>query len=202
MRIAVTLLGLYTGILGILHGIFELQQGSVAPSGIFFNAIGTPCEAENIWHACFPAITFIPNLMVSGILSIIFSTLALIWVLFFIEHRRGGSILILTSLCMICVGAGILPPMYGVFAGLTARQMHSELHWWKERQEKSIIRFLKRAWLPIQIIFPVWVVLQWLLGTFANEVALQLTALFQPLEFIIILFMVLSAFSSESSQYL
>lgn len=42
MRIAASALGIYAGLLGMEHGVFETLQGNVAPNGIMINAIGVP----------------------------------------------------------------------------------------------------------------------------------------------------------------
>jgi hypothetical protein len=39
-RVTAKTLGILTGIAGIEHGIFEILQGSVAPSGFVIEAIG------------------------------------------------------------------------------------------------------------------------------------------------------------------
>jgi hypothetical protein len=40
LRITTTFLGIYAGIVGIQHGIFEMFQGNTAPGGLMFGAIG------------------------------------------------------------------------------------------------------------------------------------------------------------------
>ena len=67
LRVTTAFLGLYAGLIAIQHGIFESLQGSRAPDGLMFNAIGPPCQSEAVWHACFPAMTLIPNLFTTGI---------------------------------------------------------------------------------------------------------------------------------------
>jgi hypothetical protein len=61
LRITTAFLGVYAGLIAIQHGIFEILQGSRAPDGLMFNAIGPPCQPEAVWHACFPAMTLIPE---------------------------------------------------------------------------------------------------------------------------------------------
>lgn len=68
-RVAASALGVYVGLLGALHGYFEILQGDVAPDGLMINAIGPPCQPEEVGHACFPAMTLVPNFLVTGILA-------------------------------------------------------------------------------------------------------------------------------------
>jgi len=71
LRITTAFLGSYAGLIAFQHGIFESLQGSRAPGGVMFNAIGLPCQPELAWHACFPAMTLIPNLLVTGIVAMV-----------------------------------------------------------------------------------------------------------------------------------
>jgi hypothetical protein len=49
------------------HDVFAMLQGCRLPDDLIFNAIGPPCQPETVWHACFPTITLIPNLIITGI---------------------------------------------------------------------------------------------------------------------------------------
>jgi hypothetical protein len=88
LRITTAFLGLYAGLIAIQHGIFEMLQGNRAPDGLMFNAIGPPCQPETVWHACFPAMTLIPNLLVTGVAAAAGgTTMLLVWGLFFVQQR-------------------------------------------------------------------------------------------------------------------
>jgi len=65
-----------------------------------------------------PALTVIPNFIVTGILTIIFGLLVAAWAGKYVENRMGGLILILLSIIMLLVGGGIVPPFFGIAAGL------------------------------------------------------------------------------------
>jgi len=71
LHITTAFLGIYAGLIAIQHGIFEILQGSRVIGGLMFNAIGPPCQAEAVWHACFPAMTLIPDLFITGIAAIL-----------------------------------------------------------------------------------------------------------------------------------
>ena len=108
LRLTIAFLGLYAGLIAIQHGIFESLQGSRPPGGLMFNAIGPPCQADAVWHACFPAMTLIPNLFVSGIAAILVGLGLAIWAAFFVGRKRGGLILGALSILALLVGGGFV----------------------------------------------------------------------------------------------
>lgn len=124
LRITVAFLGLYAGIVGIQHGIFEMLQGNTAPDGLMFSAIGPPCRPETVWHACFPALSLIPNLLVIGVAALVVGLALLVWTLFFVRRRRGGWVLGGLAILLLLGGGGFVP----VFIGLVAAAASSGLH--------------------------------------------------------------------------
>jgi hypothetical protein len=64
--------------------------------------------------------TIIPNLLVTGILTIIIGVLLAVWAVKFISRKRGGLVLILLTVGMLLVGGGIVPPLFGIAAGVIA----------------------------------------------------------------------------------
>jgi hypothetical protein len=90
LRVTTAFLGIYAGLIAIQHGIFEILQGSRAPGSLLFNAIGPPCQAEAVWHACFPAMTLIPNLLITGIAAILVGLGMAVWAVMFVGRRPAG----------------------------------------------------------------------------------------------------------------
>ncbi len=107
LRITTAFLGIYAGLIAIQHGIFEISQGSRAPDGLMFNAIGLPCQPDAVWHACFPAMTLIPNLFITGIATVLAGLGMIVWAAF-AGRRRDGLILGALSLLALLVGGGHL----------------------------------------------------------------------------------------------
>lgn len=122
-RVAASTVGIYAGLLGAVHGYFEILQGNVAPDSFVINAIGTPCQADAVWHACLPAITMLPNFLIAGVLTLIISLIILTWAVAFIQRKRGGWILILLAVALLLAGGGFFPPFYGIVAGVIATQV-------------------------------------------------------------------------------
>ncbi len=113
LRIAASALGIFAGLGGASHGPGEILQGNIAPSGVLIEAWPTLTELSGE-----PAMTIIPNFIVTGVLAIICGLLVAAWAGKFIERRMGGLLLILLSVAMLLVGGGLIPPLFGVAAGI------------------------------------------------------------------------------------
>jgi len=113
-RVAASLLGIFAGIGGgVFHGIGEILQGSLAPNEIMIQAY--PAMQVTAGE---PAMTIVPNFLLTGVLAIIMGFIVTIWSVVFIERKNGGLILILLSIIMLLLGGGIIPPIFGVLAGI------------------------------------------------------------------------------------
>jgi len=167
MRSAVSVVassfGAFACIGAVEHGFFEIMQGSARPDGIMITSMGPPCRPEQIWNACEPAMTVIPNYLITGILAIMFGLIGIIWSLFFIERKVGGLVLILLSIAMLLLGGGIFPPLIGIIGGLTGTRIN------KPRRTDTPIHFLSVLWPWTLILFFVLLFGQWIVGAISNE---------------------------------
>jgi hypothetical protein len=110
-RITVSTFGVLAGLAGIEHGIGEALQGNVAPDAAMF--LSWPdSEVFELLNGE-PAMTLIPNLLVTGILAIVASLIFLAWATMFVHRKHGGLVLILLSVVMLLVGAGFSPRFSG-----------------------------------------------------------------------------------------
>ncbi|MFX0050059.1 MAG: hypothetical protein ACFFAJ_06145 [Candidatus Hodarchaeota archaeon] len=75
-RVAVGAFGILCGLTGIIAGYFEIHQGNIAPSGFVISTIGSNYTMANDFT--YFAVTIIPNLLITGILAIIVSSLVII----------------------------------------------------------------------------------------------------------------------------
>ena len=113
LRIAVSALGIFAGLGGASHGPGEILQGNMAPTDVMIKAWPslTALGGE-------PAMTIVPNLIVTGVLTIVFGLLVAAWAGAYVEKKMGGLVLILLSIVLLLVGGGIVPPFFGVAAGI------------------------------------------------------------------------------------
>ena len=165
-RIVAASLGIAAGIAGLEHGYFEILQGSVRPEGLMIVSIGPPCVPEEIWNACEPAMTILPNFLITGILSVILSLLVLVWSAAFVQRKHGGTVLMLLSLALLLFGGGIFPPVIGIAGGAAGTQINKPL---PQRSPGRALRLAAKLWPWPLVIFMAWSLGQFLVGYFFND---------------------------------
>ncbi len=142
-RIFASTFGAIWALAGIEHGIGEVLQGSLAPKGVMF--LSWPDSAFFRSLGGEPAMTVIPNLLITGILAILFSLALLIWVTLFVQRNNGGLVIILLSIAMFLVGGGIFPPILGIIIGAVATRIHAPASS-KPPRFDGFSRFLAKLW--------------------------------------------------------
>jgi hypothetical protein len=113
LKIAAITIGVFAGLGGATHGPGEILLGNVAPSELVFKAWpGLSALGGE------PAMSVVPNFIVTGVLTILVGVLIALWAGKFVERRMGGLMLALLSVVLQLVGGGIVPPFFGVAAGI------------------------------------------------------------------------------------
>jgi len=196
-RIAVSVVGIYAGLLGAAHGFFEMRQGAVTPDGIAINAIGAPCQPEAVAHACWPAMTLIPNLQISGVLAILVSLALLAWATFFIARERRKPVLFGLALVLLLVGGGFLPPIYAMLAAVAATQIDTSGRWWRAHLSGRMLRLLAALWPWAFVIYFAWIAIQTFFGAALNAFLLGIGPVIVPLELAILVLSIISAFAYD-----
>ena len=140
----VSTFGVLAGLAGVEHGIGEVLQGNVAPDGVMI--LSWP--GSEPWRIVGgePAMTVVPNLLVTGILAIIVSLVLLVWSAAFVGRRHGGPVLVLLSVVLLLVGGGFGPPLLGTIIGVAATGMNSPHSRWRVSFPAGPRRFLARVW--------------------------------------------------------
>jgi len=86
-RIIAASFGILAGFGGLEHGYFEILQGNVRPESLMIASMGAPCVPEEIWNACEPAMTIIPNFLVTGILAMLLGLVTMVWAVAFVQRQ-------------------------------------------------------------------------------------------------------------------
>lgn len=139
-----SLFGVLAGLGGITHGIGEALQGNVAPDGIIVDSWTQGPIATNMGGE--PAMTIVPNLLVTGILTILVSLAVLVWSAVFVQRKNGGRLLIVLSIAMLLVGGGFGPPIIGMLAGVAGTGINAPLTRWRQRLPANGRYFLAKLW--------------------------------------------------------
>jgi protein-S-isoprenylcysteine O-methyltransferase Ste14 len=167
-------LGGYAGLIAMQHGIFEILQGSHAPPGLLFNAIGPPCQADAVWHACFPALTLIPNLLVTGVAAVVgrFGDLCRLGArLYRSTVARRAWILGASCPCwLLLVGGGFVPVFIGLVAAVAGSLGRSPAR-------LPRLAFLAALWPWPLVLLALWLPGSWLLGHFFGPAMLSVGGL-------------------------
>lgn len=192
-RIIATSFGIFAGIGGLEHGYFEILQGNVRPESIMIASMGPPCVPEEIWHACEPAMTIIPNFLVTGILSMALGLATIVWAAAFVQRRRGGVILALLSLALLLFGGGIFPPLIGIIGGAAGTRIHTPL----KKQPSPIWSLLAKMWPWTIFVFFVWLFGQFVIGYFFNEFLMENVILWAVLFLGLLVVSILSAYGRD-----
>jgi hypothetical protein len=158
-------LGAFAGFGGPEHGVFEVMQGHVRPESLIIVSMGPPCDPDQVWNACEPAMTVVPSFLITGILSIIVGLITMVWAVFFVQRRRGGLVLVGLSIALLLVGGGLFPPLIGIVAGMVGTRIHAPV----AGKTTPLSRFLAALWPWSLIAFFVWVFGQFVIGYFFND---------------------------------
>ncbi len=150
LRHLAAICGGLAGVGGITHGIGEVMQGSRSPGGIVFNSWAEGRIASNLGGE--PAMSVVPNLLITGILTIVVSLALLAWAVGFFDRRHAGSGLVLLSVAILMVGGGFGPPLVGMLAGAAAAGASVG------RQRRTSLL----AGRPGSLLAPLWPYLFWL----------------------------------------
>ena len=169
-KVTVSIFGALAGLMGIEHGIGETLQGNIAPDGMMI--LSWP--GSELFHILTgePAMTIVPNLLVTGILAILFSLIFLVWATMFVQRKNGGLVLILLSIIMLLVGGGFGLPVLGIIVGVAATRINAPLTWWRAHLSIGSRRILRKLWpwslitclTAFLLLFPGSIILDYFFG--------------------------------------
>lgn len=143
-RITAAIFGVLAGLGGLTHGIGEILQGNVTPAGMFIDSWTQGPIATHMGGD--PAMTIVPNLLITGVLVIVVSLATIVWAVAFVQRKHGGAVLILLSIVMLLVGGGFGSPIIGILAGIAGTSINAPLTWWRTHLSDNVRRFLAQLW--------------------------------------------------------
>ncbi|MHB1296782.1 MAG: hypothetical protein ACYC4R_17530 [Anaerolineae bacterium] len=127
--VTVRAFGILAGLAGIEHGVGEILQGNRPPVGMVFSSWPDAAFFRGVSGE--PAMSLIPNLLISGILSILVSLALMVWAGTCGRRRHGGLILALLSLVLLLVGGGFGPPLLGLILAGAGSRIAAPPSWWR-----------------------------------------------------------------------
>src|SRR5665647_3398303 len=105
-RTIASALGVFAGLSGLDHGLFEALQGNAPTPGLIVQSIG---PAQRMWvYGTEEAFTLVPNFLVTGILAMTVGTLVIVWSIGFIDRKDGSRVFLLLAALEIAI-AGVVP---------------------------------------------------------------------------------------------
>jgi hypothetical protein len=118
LRVLAATGGVLAGVGGVVHGVGEVLQGTGRPDGIYVESWTTGRIASNLGGE--PALTLVPDLLLSGLLTLASSAALAWWSATSTEHRYGGRVMAGLSGLLLLVGGGVGPPTIGLLSALVA----------------------------------------------------------------------------------
>jgi hypothetical protein len=143
-RITVSTFGALMGLAGIEHGIGDIVQGMVRAEGLLF--LSWPEAAFFRVVSGEPAMSIIPNMLITGMLALLFSAAYVVWAVGF-PHRKVGPLgMMALAVGMLLFGGGLFPPVLAFLMGLAAMRIQAPKRWWTDKAPARLRRSFARAW--------------------------------------------------------
>jgi len=140
-------LGIIAGIESSLHGIGEMRQGAASPSGLLFDSWVDGPFAEQMRGE--PALTLIPHLFATGLVSVILAAALITWSLIPLPTKRRGVGQLILSTALLLVGGGIAPPIMGALGAISALALTRQGRTGRTGRAREFLRALGRTWRPL-----------------------------------------------------
>lgn len=114
-----------------------------------------------------PAISIIPNFLLTGIVTMALGVAAGVWSVFFMRRARGPRVFLLLFMAQTLTGGGIGYIPYYIIVWLYARRLNGPLNQWRKLLPVSWFSWrgwLARIWLPAIVL----AIICWLAGLAAS----------------------------------
>lgn len=153
--------GIYAGLLGVEHGLFETLQGSTAPAHLRIFAAS--------WELPFPfghepALTVIPNFLATGLVAMTLGVAAIFWSTRFLRGKRGSAVLLLLSAALLLFGGGFGPISLLLVACIAASRIGKPLRMNRALIPSGLREALARTWSWLLVASLLWVPMEFAAG--------------------------------------
>jgi hypothetical protein len=156
--------GIAAGLAGLEHGYFEILQGDTRSASLAFPSMGPPCDPAVIWNACEPAMSILPNFLLTGILALLLGLTMIVWSAAFVQCKHGGLVLILLSMALLLFGGGFFPPLIGIIGGAAGTRINRPV----SGNPGRVTRFAAKLWPWPLVVLMIWLLGQFPVGHFFN----------------------------------
>lgn len=161
-------LGILVGLAGVEHGILEILQGNVRPDSIMTDAIG---PNQKLWeYATETVLTIIPNMLISGILSLILGSLVTLWAYKYVGRKYGSMVLLFLSVALFLVGGGFAPIFLTILAFIAATRINKPLRFWRSIAPAGLRNLFGALWPWTLVISVISFVVAVEIAIFGNPV--------------------------------
>jgi hypothetical protein len=126
------------------HVARQALQVSQAPAGIMIQSWPDSAFFQVLGGE--PALTILPDLLLTGVLAIAFSALYAAWAIWLVGRKHTSWVLMVLSLFMLLVGGGIFPPVLGFVIGLAATRVQAPVERGSSRLSPSLQDALGKSW--------------------------------------------------------
>jgi len=162
LRVTASAFGAYAGLLGMEHGFFETLQGNIAPKSVRIRAVSP-------WELPFPfghepALTLVPNLLLTGILAMIVGLSVITWSTAFIQKKGGAVVLFLLSIVLFLVGGGFGPMSLLIPACIAAAGINRPFTWWRAHLPANGRQLLAPLWPWCFVVALLYVPVEFVVG--------------------------------------
>ena len=152
IRLVVASFAVLCGVTGVMAGCFEIGQGNMETEGFVITTIDS--EHTYAGELTYFAVTVIPNLVITGVASIIASIITVIWAVFFVQRRHGPLILLGLFVGQTLVGGGWILDM-AIITVILATRIGKPLSWWRQHLTGRTRMALDRLLLPSLVCYAV-----------------------------------------------
>ena len=152
VRLVVASFAALCGMTGVMAGCFEIGQGNIGTEGFVITTIDP--EHTRAGELTYFAVTVIPNMMLTGVVAIIVSSIAMIWAIWFVDRRHGPLILLGLFVVQTLVGGGWILDL-AVIAFIVATRIDKPLDWWRRHLTGKTRAILDRLLLPSVVFYAV-----------------------------------------------